>query len=29
MCSMFPFSDSMGILLAHCDQVRWLAEDFG
>jgi hypothetical protein len=29
MCSMFPFRDSMGVLLVRCDQVRWLAEDGG
>jgi hypothetical protein len=29
MCSMFPFRDSMGVLLARCDQVRRLAEDGG
>ena len=26
MCSMSPFRDTMGVLLARCDQVRWLAE---
>jgi site-specific recombinase XerC len=25
MCSMFPFRDSMRVLLARCDQVRSLA----
>jgi hypothetical protein len=29
MCSMFPFRDSVGVLLARCDQVRWPAEDGG
>jgi hypothetical protein len=29
MCSMFPFRDSMGVLLARCDQVRWNADDGG
>jgi hypothetical protein len=29
MCSMFPFRDSMGDLLARRDQVRWLAEEGG
>ena len=29
MCSMFPFRDGMRVLLARCDQVRWLAEDGG